>query len=100
MSKYGLTGKFTTAPENRDTLVEILSEAADLMETAEGCHTYIVHKDANDDTAIWVTEIWESKEAHDKSLSIDGVGALIGRARPLITGIEQIVLIPVRGKGL
>ncbi len=100
MAQYGLTGKFTTTSENRDRLIDILSSAADLMETAEGCQQYIVHKDANDTTATWVTEMWESKEAHDQSLSIEGVGDLIGSARPLITGISQIELIPMHGKGL
>ncbi len=101
MSKYALLGKFTAAPENRDTLVDILSKAADLMKTAEGCQAYIVYQDMEDVGGVWVTEIWESQEAHDQSLKIHGVGDLISKARPLITGVPiSGKLSPVHGVGL
>jgi quinol monooxygenase YgiN len=99
--KYALAGKLTTDVQDRDALIEILSAAADLMENAEGCQMYIVYKDAKDDTAIWVTELWDSQADHDNSLSIAGVSDLIARARPLIKSMsDQIVLIPIHGKGL
>ncbi len=101
MLKYALAGKLTTDAQDRDALIEILSAAADLMENAEGCQMYIVYKDANDDTAVWVTELWDSKADHDSSLSIAGVSDLITRARPLIKSMsDQIELIPIHGKGL
>ena len=101
MPKYALCGKMMTDPHNRQTLIEILSAAADLMQNAEGCQMYIVYRDANDAGAVWITELWDSEEAHDNSLSIEGVKALISRARPILKGSpEQIVMIPVSGKGL
>ena len=101
MSKYRLCGKFSTAPENRDTLVDILSKAADLMKTAEGCQAYIVYRDVDDDGGVWVTEIWDSEEAHDQSLKIHGVADLIAKARPIITGVPVSgKLTPVHGVGL
>lgn len=101
MVDFGMFGKFTTAPEDRDTLVGILTEAAELVKDAEGCHSYIVSKDANDDSAVWVVELWASKEAHDQSLALPGVRDLINKAMPILTGQpEGITVIPVSGKGL
>ena len=100
MAKYALSGNFTTTPENRDALVEILSSAADLMRDAEGCQLYVVCTEEADDTTVWVMEIWDSKAAHDASLTIEGVGDLIARARPMITGANQNVLTPIHGLGL
>ncbi len=101
MAKYALCGKFTTDPQDRDALLDILSAAAGLMAQAAGCQMYIVYRDAADGGAVWVTELWESKEAHDNSLSMAGVRDLIAQAMPLVRGpIEQHPLIPVSGKGL
>ncbi|WP_224287697.1 putative quinol monooxygenase [Streptomyces olivaceus] len=39
-----------------------------------------------DDTTIWVTEVWKTKEHHDASLELPGAKGTIGRAMPLLTG--------------
>ena len=101
MTNYGLFGKLTTTAEDRETLVTILVQAADLMRNAPGCHTYIVTKDANDTGAVWVLELWDDQAAHDASLSLPGVRELISQAMPLLQGApEGITVIPVAGKGL
>lgn len=101
MTSYGLFGKLTTTAEDRETLVAILVQAADLMRNAPGCHTYIVTKDANDDSAVWVLELWSNQAAHDASLGLPGVRELISQAMPLLKGSpEGITVIPVAGKGL
>ena len=101
MSNYGMVGKLTTAPEDRDKLIDILTQAAEGMQDLEACHLYVVSKDADDDGAVWVMELWESKEAHDESLKLDSVRNLIGQAMPLLKGQpEGTTLIPVSGKGL
>ena len=38
-----------------------------------GCLSYVVSKDSRDETTIWVTEVWESKQSHDVSLSLPSV---------------------------
>jgi quinol monooxygenase YgiN len=101
MIDYGLIGKLSTEPHDREALVSILTEGVELMKAAPGCHIYIVNKDANDEGAVWVIELWESKEAHDQSLTLPGVQELIARAMPLLKGLpEGITVIPVGGKGL
>ena len=102
MKLYALIGNFITAPNDRDALIEILEEAATIMEDVNGCKQYILYEDAVDDEKIWVTEIWESKEAHDESLTRTDVRAIIAHAIPLLKGTPEqgIQLIPVSGKGL
>ncbi|MCA9915318.1 MAG: antibiotic biosynthesis monooxygenase [Anaerolineae bacterium] len=100
MAAFAMCGKMTAQAGQRDALLDILSAAADLMRNVEGCQAYIVYKDADDEDAIWVTELWDSKEAHDESLKAENVRALIGQAMPLLAGSpEGATLIPVTGKG-
>lgn len=97
---YGLTGKFVTDSADRETLIAILLEAAQLMEMMDTCRAYIVCRDAEDAGGTWVLELWDSEDAHEQSLAVAGVGELIARARPLIKGIEgRVSLVPVGGKG-
>lgn len=101
MSKFGVAGKMTTAPENRDAFIDILINAANIMEDLEGCQLYAVAKDANNDTDIWVMELWASKEAHEHALSLPEIRALIGQGMALLVGEPAgTFLEPVGGKGL
>lgn len=94
---YGLIGKMTAAPGERDALLAILMEIG----TMPGCLSYIIARDPKDETAIWITEVWQSQEQHAASLQIPAVRAAISRARPLIAGFgERIVTEPVGGHGL
>ena len=47
---------------------------------------YLIAEDAEDPASIWITEVWESKDAHAASLQLPQVQEAIGSARPLITG--------------
>jgi quinol monooxygenase YgiN len=95
---YGLIGKFTAAPGQRDALVAILLEGIQGM---PGCLSYIVAKDAADAEGIWVTEVWDSKESHTASLKLPTVQNAIKRAKPLIASFGQgFTTEPVGGVGL
>jgi quinol monooxygenase YgiN len=95
---YGLIGKISTVPGQRDALATILLEGTDSM---PGCLSYIVATDPADADALWVTEVWESQESHRASLTLPAVQAAIGRGRPLIAGFEQHVeTTPLGGHGL
>lgn len=100
MSKFGFYGKIVAQPGQRDTLTAILLEAAASMHTVEGCDLYIVNVSPTEPDAIWVTEIWNSQEAHATSLTLESSREAIQRARPLIAGGERIELIPLGGKGI
>jgi quinol monooxygenase YgiN len=95
---YGLIGKMTTAPGQRDALIAILTEGVTDM---PGCLSYVVAKDPADDDAVWITEVWDSEASHLASLSLPAVKAAIARGRPMITGFgDRVVTTPVGGHGL
>jgi quinol monooxygenase YgiN len=101
MNRYGLCGIMTAHPGQRDALLDLLLEAADLVATAPGCEVWIVNTMPDDLDAIWVTEVWRSEADHAASLTGDDVKEVIARARPLIAGFgERFILEPVGGKGL
>jgi quinol monooxygenase YgiN len=103
MARYGLYTKFVAQAGQRDALVALLLEAARGMEGDAGaeCAVYLVNTSPDEEDAIWVTEVWASKEAHDASLALSETRATIARAMPLIAGVtQQIVVEPVGGKGL
>lgn len=90
---YGLMGKITTAAGQRDTLASILMEATDAM---PGCLSYVVATDPADADALWITEVWDSRESHQASLALPAVQAAITRAKPLIAGFSnRVETVPV-----
>jgi quinol monooxygenase YgiN len=100
MSKFGLYGKIIVHPGQRDALVEILLEAAALLQDDPDCKLYLVNVSPTEPDTMWVTEVWSSRGAHEASLARDDVRELIGRGMPLIAGGERIEVAPVGGKGL
>ena len=49
-----------------------------------GCWLYLVALDETDQDGVWVTEVWDSEEAHRASLQLDHVQAQIVRAMPML----------------
>jgi quinol monooxygenase YgiN len=95
---YGLIGKMTAAPGQRDALTAILLKDVAGM---PGCLSYVVAHDPGNADAIWITEAWDSKASHDASLSLPVVQQAIARGKPLIAGFgERVVTTPVGGHGL
>lgn len=95
---YGLIGKMTAVPGNRDALISILLDGVRDM---PGCLSYIVAKDEAGDDAIWITEVWDTEASHKASLTLPAVRAAIAAGRPLIAGFEsQVATVPVGGHGL
>ena len=95
---YGLIGKMTAVPGQRDALIAILLEGTNDM---PGCLSYIVATDPRDETAIWITEAWDSKESHAASLALPAVRQAISRGKPLIAAFgDSVTTEPVGGLGL
>ena len=98
--KYGLFGKFIAKENYRDELVDILLKAAELLQKNEQCLSYIVGT-SDDPSEVWVSELWESKEAHDMSLEPEDIRNLVMTARPLIVDMPAgTEFKAVGGKGL
>ncbi|MCD1259811.1 antibiotic biosynthesis monooxygenase [Paenibacillus athensensis] len=100
MEKFGLYGKLTAQPGQRDELAALLLEAANAVEAADGCYLYIINLSEDEPDAIWVTEVWRDPAAHQASLALEETRSLIAKARPLIAGIEQVRLRTLGGLGL
>ncbi len=95
---YGLIGKMKVVPGQRDALIAILLEGVSRM---PGCLSYVVAQEPTDVDAIWITEVWDSQDKHQASLSLPSVQQAISRGRPLITGFgERFETKPVGGHGL
>jgi len=95
---YGLIGKMTATPGQRDALAAILLEGTSDM---PGCLSYVVALDPTDADALWVTEVWDSEASHAASLSLPTVQQAISRGRPLIQGFgHRTVTTPIGGTGL
>ncbi|SEI82784.1 Quinol monooxygenase YgiN [Sphingobium sp. AP50] len=92
---YGLIGQMLASPGKRDELVGYLKEATRAM---PGCLSYVVALDTANPDAIWITEVWDSRESHAASLKLPAVRAAIAKARPIIAGFPQhFETVPVAG---
>jgi quinol monooxygenase YgiN len=80
---FGMIGKITAQPGQRAALVAILGAGTAAM---PGCLAYLIAEDAAEADAIWITEIWESRDSHAASLKLPAVQAAIAKGRPLIAG--------------
>jgi len=97
-SLYGLIVRMTAKQGQRDALVAILIAAVSAM---PGCLSYVVALDSDDADAIWITEVWNSKESHDNSLSLPSVKEAIAKGRPMIAAMDHATsTTPIGGYGL
>lgn len=91
---YGLIGQILVVDGRRSELAEILASIGAMP----GCISYVVANDTARRDALWITEVWESEEAHAASLELPEVRSAIERGRPLIVGFEsRVETQPVSG---
>lgn len=84
--EYGLIRQLIAQPGKRAELSAILLEGTGDMPGNMG---YVVGEDSGNADALWVVEIWQTKEAHAQSLQLPGVQAAIAKGRPLIAGFGE-----------
>ena len=95
---YGLIGKVTVVPGQRDAFATILLEGGEAM---PGCLSYIIAADPADADALWITEVWDSQASHQASLSLPAVQAAIAKGRPMIAGFSnRVETTPIGGIGI
>ena len=95
---YGIIAKMISHDEKRDELISILLDGTKDM---PGCLSYVISKDLTDENALWITEIWDTQENHQASLSLESVQKAIAEGKPLIAGFgERFETSPVGGHGL
>ncbi len=95
---FGLIGKMTAVAGQRAALAEILLAGTASM---PGCLSYIIAADQTDADALWISEVWDSRESHEASLTLPAVQAAIAKGRPLIAGFsDRVETTPLGGHGL
>lgn len=77
----------TLRPRKREQVIALLAESSANM---PGCFSCVIAKDAASEDILWVTEVWESKAAHDASLNLRAVQAAIPKVKPLLAAFERI----------
>ena len=60
---YGLIGKVSLVPGQRDAFAALLLEAGQAM---PGCLSYVIATDPADADALWITEVWDSQASHKR----------------------------------
>jgi len=98
--KFGMQAVLTAQPGKGTQLADLMLEASKLVSNVSGCEIYIVQRAIADMDKILITEVWTDQAAHQASLTDPAVRELIGRARPLIAGMEHQLAAPLGGKGL
>ncbi|MET3721733.1 putative quinol monooxygenase [Arthrobacter sp. UYEF21] len=78
-------GSLGTKPGQQDDLVQLLLRPMAGLEAA-GCLRYEVGVNPDVPDTVFVSELWQSAEAHQASLQLDSVRAAIAEAMPLLSG--------------
>jgi len=84
---YGIIAKLTLHPGKREEAMALLAESSRNM---PGCFSYVIAADAKDASALWVTEVWESRASHDASLTLRAVQAAIPKMKALVAQFEKV----------
>lgn len=84
---WGAIAKITCVAGMRDEMIVLLQQSAAKM---PGCLSYIVANDASSQDVLWVTEVWESQQDHDSSLTLRQVQDVLPRAKPLVANFARI----------
>jgi quinol monooxygenase YgiN len=78
-------GTLGTIPGHRDDLVAMLTQRNDLLREL-GCSLYKVGTNPDTPDTVFVVELWDTEEAHRRSLEHPDVQAAIAAARPILSG--------------
>ena len=84
---FGQINKITAVAGKREEVLRLVMSGSDQM---QGCRSYIVASDVENDDVIWVTEVWDSAEMHAASMDIPEVKAAVTQAMPMIAGYETV----------
>ena len=89
MNKYGLQNKFHAIEDKKEALIAILIKASKIVLALPQCHLYMLSTEKENPNCIWVTEVWDSQDDHDKALMDPHVLNLIKEALPLLSAMPE-----------
>lgn len=92
---YGLIVQLRTAPGKRAEVIAALWQGSREM---PGNIAYMIAEDIEDENAIWITEVWQTKTDHANSSQLPGVKAAIATVRPYLAGFgNRVETRPILG---
>ena len=84
---FGTITRIKAIAGKRDALAAILASGSGEI---PNCISYLVAEDLADADALWITEIWESKQVRQASLSLPAVRKALGKGTPLIAEVDRV----------
>jgi quinol monooxygenase YgiN len=101
MTRFGQHSKVTARPGMRDKLVAKFLEVGEIQRSNPSCEVMFVSVDPGDGNAVYLTEVWQSEEAHQQAVKSDVVAAWAAGMPELVAGEpESQRFEPVGGKGI
>ncbi len=85
--QYILENEIIVHMGQRDALMEILEAGTRNM---PGNYAYRIEADPDNPDRILITEIWDSSDSHQNSLSLPAVQETIAKGRPLIKSMNNL----------
>ena len=96
---YALINKMTVQAGKRDAMIEILIESGKAFNDNPACELYLISKDKNNESVIWVQDFWVDSASHKAAMADDGMKQYIQKSMPLLAGMpEQFEIVAIGGK--
>lgn len=95
---FALYGNLIAEEGKGEELLEILLKAAEEMKNVPGNHQYIVGTNEEYKDTVFVFELWDDEEAHEKSLELPVVENLVRAGMPIIRNMQDYPSMQVKSR--
>ena len=85
--EFSVYGRMTAQPGQRDALIERFKDV--LRIGIPGLESCSIHTVLDEPDAVWITQIWTDRAAHDTGTRSDVVAAATARVMALVAGPMQ-----------
>jgi quinol monooxygenase YgiN len=83
---FGVIAHLNAQAGKRDAMIDALRGLIGM----KGNISFVIAKDGKNADGIYITEVWDSKEAHDAALTTDHFKAAFGKAAPMMAGAPDL----------
>ncbi len=89
--RRGLLVRITCEAGMRPALLEMVNSYADGLQEEPGTEVFVVSLDPDDDTIVWLYEIFKDEEAENAHRSSAGFAAMMAQMPDLIAGPPAVL---------
>jgi quinol monooxygenase YgiN len=79
-----LAVSFRAAPARAEVLRDVLLRLSSASLAEEGCRRYDLHQDLDDDSHLWLYEVWDDQRALDEHDTTEHVRSFLRDVPPLL----------------